>query len=640
MANEVRAPYQTQRLRWWCLNFLIINRFGPTLFWPIFVDTVPTDREPGSTIAIIGAMSAPAPNSPTSSGPAGSNGSGGELITSGLVELGEQIRRARDARNWTRATLAEKADLGESYIGLLERAKGPGGRKVRRDSAPRPSPASVRALATALDADVDRWLRLAGYGIPETVEPAREKPDVVRDLEVAERGHLGQLFSEDRTVVEIPPLAALSIHPKIGDVLPVLGKERPSVDFRIVGVSVRASRNPLPFLFLEKRLSERRARELAEDGAESEAGSKTYAQDALTTKYGGPFSFLDADRFTVENSHPKHMAIGCWGRYTSQTALLLSAVHADGGPWCLLGFRRELKPKRPLHTDELDGRRVPSAGHFSDGLDVLACGNITPQDGKDKDGNDNDLADSIAAWRKNQEGPRPRDVFRIVESNLAEDPERLLLRIYVNYTMGGLYGDLRRERIMGAAVPTYPYAIERDDFRTLTRESTNRLHQGNQQYFEDPSWPLSLLVAPAAPLEGWDMTQEELNESIVRGLLTADATAREYDGWQKKRIAHFQEQTNAERKRDNVGDQLQSTLVGATELEPWVRDPDELAEQLAAILEHGRSLRPDPSGLQSEHGTAPLYVGKTPPKLVEEIRKIIIPGDDKALGLVGNGRSR
>lgn len=41
-----------------------------------------------------------------------------------FIHLGLQIRRARLARGLTQADLAEKADLAQNYIGILERGSG------------------------------------------------------------------------------------------------------------------------------------------------------------------------------------------------------------------------------------------------------------------------------------------------------------------------------------------------------------------------------------------------------------------------------------------------------------------------------------------------------------------------------------
>ena len=41
-----------------------------------------------------------------------------------LKYIGQQIRRARNARNMTQAQLAEKVNLAQNYVGMIERGAG------------------------------------------------------------------------------------------------------------------------------------------------------------------------------------------------------------------------------------------------------------------------------------------------------------------------------------------------------------------------------------------------------------------------------------------------------------------------------------------------------------------------------------
>lgn len=46
------------------------------------------------------------------------------------IQLGNRIRRLRQARDWSQEQLAEYADLSLSYIALLENGHSAGGRKA------------------------------------------------------------------------------------------------------------------------------------------------------------------------------------------------------------------------------------------------------------------------------------------------------------------------------------------------------------------------------------------------------------------------------------------------------------------------------------------------------------------------------
>lgn len=77
-----------------------------------------------------------------------------------MNEFGNRLRKLREQRKMTLRYLAERADLSYSFIASLEKGRY------------NPSRESICALATALDADRNELLILAGYLPNESIDEA------------------------------------------------------------------------------------------------------------------------------------------------------------------------------------------------------------------------------------------------------------------------------------------------------------------------------------------------------------------------------------------------------------------------------------------------------------------------------------
>ena len=89
-----------------------------------------------------------------------------------LAHLGLAVVAAREARGWNRAELARRALVPYTTLRHIETAE-----RALDAPAVRPmtSEDTVRALAAALDADVDAWRLLAGYQL--TTSGSKEASD-------------------------------------------------------------------------------------------------------------------------------------------------------------------------------------------------------------------------------------------------------------------------------------------------------------------------------------------------------------------------------------------------------------------------------------------------------------------------------
>ncbi|WP_103029995.1 helix-turn-helix domain-containing protein [Salinibacter altiplanensis] len=87
--------------------------------------------------------------------------------------FGRKMRSIRQMRGMTQVEIAEKADVGHTYISRIENGH-----------APPPSTETIVRVADALDADADELLALAGKVAPDVEQMLIESPslmDVVRE---------------------------------------------------------------------------------------------------------------------------------------------------------------------------------------------------------------------------------------------------------------------------------------------------------------------------------------------------------------------------------------------------------------------------------------------------------------------------
>lgn len=110
------------------------------------------------------------------------------------MNFGQKIRRLRKAKNLSLRGLAEAVGVSFTYISKIE--------NERLDFAQFPSEPLIRALADALDADVDELLLLA-QKIPEPIKKrVIERPDVFRRLAALDDTTLDTLLAQ----VEAPTI--------------------------------------------------------------------------------------------------------------------------------------------------------------------------------------------------------------------------------------------------------------------------------------------------------------------------------------------------------------------------------------------------------------------------------------------------
>jgi transcriptional regulator with XRE-family HTH domain len=88
--------------------------------------------------------------------------------------LGIKIRRARDAKGWSRRRLADETDIPYTTLQNIER---PRSRKPERTSEE-----NLQKLADALNCDLDELRILAGYRIKQSATVTEAKARVVAEL--------------------------------------------------------------------------------------------------------------------------------------------------------------------------------------------------------------------------------------------------------------------------------------------------------------------------------------------------------------------------------------------------------------------------------------------------------------------------
>lgn len=105
------------------------------------------------------------------------------------TQLGKAVRYVREQKGWTRAELAELADVDEAEVTLLE---------TRRDF--NPTPRTVTLLADACHFSREKFIQLAGH----------RSMDAANDMSVkfaAKSGNLGSITNDDyeaiRMLVEV-----------------------------------------------------------------------------------------------------------------------------------------------------------------------------------------------------------------------------------------------------------------------------------------------------------------------------------------------------------------------------------------------------------------------------------------------------
>jgi len=74
------------------------------------------------------------------------------------MEFEEYLKAMRQRAGITQKELAGKSKISTSYLNLIETGK------------KKPNPTVIRRLSRSLDGDVDQWLDLAGYEVPELPE--------------------------------------------------------------------------------------------------------------------------------------------------------------------------------------------------------------------------------------------------------------------------------------------------------------------------------------------------------------------------------------------------------------------------------------------------------------------------------------
>ncbi len=106
------------------------------------------------------------------------------------MTFGQRVRQLRHAKEWSLRDLAERVNVGFTYLSRIE--------NERLNYGDYPSDALIHRLAEALDADVDELLILARR-VPEQVRTRFfERPDAFREFAKCDDATLDRLVIEMR----------------------------------------------------------------------------------------------------------------------------------------------------------------------------------------------------------------------------------------------------------------------------------------------------------------------------------------------------------------------------------------------------------------------------------------------------------